>query len=252
MVYIMPNQILKGSVKYCLGNKLFFIFVFVQFLLFECITNKVGGLLKSSSLIVLFVVLGYGLKVTQDVMNGGTSLPKIKMNELINFGLKGIVVYTFYLTIQASILGLISMTLNFPEFDIEEIILEISETISLFYEHDPLSFILFIVLGLMVVYGTVFFMEIALARLADGGKLRDAFDFRGIKNTIEVIGWKEYTIDYTKIILSVIILIFINGIFKSYGGISIIAGVITDMLAFIVEYRGIGNIYKEYKEKTSE
>ena len=188
MVYIMPNQMLKGSVKYCIGNKLFFIFVFLQFLLFECITNKVGGLLKSTSLIVLLVVLGYGLKVTQDVINGGTSLPKIKLNELINFGLKGIVVYTFYLTIQGSILGLVSMILNFQEFDLEEIILELSETITLFFEHDPLSFILFIVLGLLTVYGTVFFMEIALARLADGGKLRDAFDFRGIKHTIDIIG----------------------------------------------------------------
>lgn len=140
------------------------------------------------------------------------------------------------------------MILNFPEFDLEEIILELSETITLFFEHDPLSFILFIVLGLLTVYGTVFFMEIALARLADGGKLRDAFDFRGIKHTIDIIGWKEYTIDYTKIVLAVVILIFLNGVFKSYGGISIFAGVITDMLAFVVEYRGIGNIYREYKE----
>ncbi|AMD16991.1 hypothetical protein TL18_02505 [Methanobrevibacter sp. YE315] len=248
----MPNQILKGSVKYCLGNKLFFIYVFVQFLLFECITNKVGGLLKTTSLIVLLVVLGYGLKVTQDVMNGGTSLPKIKLNELINFGLKGIVVYTFYLTIQASILGLISMKLSFPEFDIEEMILNLPETVSLFYEHDPISFILFIVLGLLTVYGTIFFMEIALARLADGGRLKEAFDFRGIKRSIEVIGWKNYTIDYTKIVLAVVILVFLNGIFKAYGDISIIAGVITDMLAFTVEYRGIGNIYKEYKELADE
>lgn len=34
-------------------------------------------------------------------------------------------------------------------------------------------------------------MEIALARLADGGKLRDAFDFRGIKHTIDIIGWRN-------------------------------------------------------------
>ena len=61
--------------------------------------KQIGGLLKSTSLIVLLVVLGYGLKVTQDVINGGTSLPKIKLNELINFGLKGIVIYTFYLKI---------------------------------------------------------------------------------------------------------------------------------------------------------
>ena len=244
----MPNQMLKGTVKYCLGNKLFFIMVFVQFLLFELITDKIGGLLKSTSLIVLIVVLGYGLKVTEDVMNGGTSLPKIKLKEWINYGLKGLIVYTFYLTIQASILGLISLKMNFPEFDIEEMILELPETISLFYEHDPISFILFIILGLIVVYGTIFFMEIALARLADGGKLKDAFAFREIKHTIDVIGWKEYAEDYTKIIASVVILVFLNGLFTSYGGISIIACVITDMLAFTVEYRGIGNIYRGYKK----
>ena len=248
----MPNEILKGSVRYCTGNKTFFIYVFVQFLIFECITNKVGGIMKTTSLIVLLVVLGYGLKVTQDVINGGTSLPKIKLNELINFGLKGIVIYTFYLTIQASALGLVSLIFRFPEFDLEELILELHETIALFYEHYPVSFILFIILGLLIVYGTIFFMEIALAILADGGKLKEAFDFPRIKNTIEIIGWKEYAADYTKIVAAVVILVFINGLFKSYGWISIIVGVITDMLAFTVEYRGIGKIYGEYKELTNE
>ena len=243
----MPNIMLKGSVKYCLGNKIFFIYVLAQFLIFECITNKVGGILKSTSLIVLLIVLGYGLKVTQDVINGGKSLPKIKLKELINFGLKGIVVYTFYLTIQASFLDLVSLKLNFPEFDLEEMLLNIGETISLFYEHDAISFILFIFLGLVVVYVTVFFMEIALAILADGGKLKEAFNFHKIKNIISIIGWNSYAIDYTKIVLAIVILVFIKGLFNSYNGINIIMGVITDMLAFIVEYRGIGNIYNEYK-----
>lgn len=248
----MPNEVLKGSVRYCTGNKIFFIYVFAQFLLFEIITNKVGGLMKTTSLIVLLVVLGYGLKVTQDVINGGTSLPKIKLNELVNFGLKGIVIYTFYLTIQASALGLISLMFNFPEFDLEEMILNLHETVALFYEHDPLSFILFIILGLLIVYGTIFFMEIALAIMADGGKLKEAFDFRRIKRTIETIGWKEYAADYTKIVAAVVILVFINGLCKSYGWISIIIGVLTDMLAFTVEYRGIGKIYREYKELIKE
>ena len=245
-VFKMPNQMLKGTVKYCLGNKLFFVFVFVQFLLFECITNTVGGILKSTSLIVLLAVLGYGLKVAQDVMNGGKSFPKINLNEFINFGLKGIVIYTFYLTIQASILGLLSMALNFPEFDLEELIVHLPETVELFYQHDPLSCIFFILFGLITVYMTVFFMEIALARLADGGRLKDAFDFNGIKNTIDVIGWNEYFIDYTKIILSIVILVSINILSINYGVIGILIGV-TDILAFTVEYRWIGNIYREYK-----
>ena len=248
----MPNAMLKGSVRYCTENKLFCLFVLVQFIIFECLLNKVGGLLKSTSLIVLLVVLGYGLKVTQDVIGGGTCLPKITLKELVTFGVKGIVVYTFYLTIQASLLGLISLLFDFPEFDIEEMIINLHETVALFFEHDPVSFVLFIILGLLVVYGTIFFMEIALARLADDGKLRDAFDFRDIKRSIDIIGWKEYAADYTKIIASVVILVFINGFFTSYGVIGIVIGVITDMLAFVVEYRGIGNIYREYKHLAGE
>lgn len=205
--------------------------------------------MKSTSLIVLLIVLGYGLKITQDVINDGESLPRININELINFGLKGIVVYTFYLTIQASFLGLISLILNFPEFEIEEMLLNLHETVALFFEHDPLSFIIFIVFGLLIVYGTIFFMEIALAILDDSGKLKEAFDFPRIKNSIEIIGWKEYTADYTKIVLAVTILIFIRGFFDSYSWMYFIICVITDILAFIVEYRGIGLIYKEYKEK---
>ena len=244
----MPNEMLKGSVRYCTGNKIFFLYVFAQFLIFECITNKVGGIMKTTSLIVLLVVLGYGLKVTQDVINGGESLPKIKLKELVDFGVKGIVIYTFYLTIQSSALGLISLKMNFPEFELEEMILNLHETVELFLEHDPISFIIFIILGLLIVYGTIFFMEIALAILADGGKLKEAFDFPRIKKIIQTIGWKEYAADYTKIVASVVILVFINGLFKQYGWISIIIGVITDMLAFLVEYRGIGMIYKGYKE----
>ena len=119
----MPNAMLKGSVRYCTTNKVFFLYVFVQFFIFECLLNEVGGIMKSTSLIVLLVVLGYGLKVTQDVINGGTGLPKIKLKELVNFGLKGIVVYTFYLTIQASALGLISLLFKFPEFDLVGLVL---------------------------------------------------------------------------------------------------------------------------------
>ena len=248
----MPNAMLKGSVRYCMENKLFCLVVLVQFIIFEVLLNKVGGIMKSTSLIVLLVVLGYGLKVTQDVINGGTELPKINLNELINFGLKGIVVYTFYLTIQASALGLISLMFNFPEFDIEEMILELHETIALFFEHDPISFILFIILGLLIVYGTIFFMEIALAILADGGSLKEAFDFPRIKDTIDIIGWKEYAADYTKIIAAVVILVFINGLFTGYGVFGMLISVITDMLAFTVEYRGIGNIYREYLHLVSE
>ena len=63
---------------------------------------------------------------------------------------------------------------------------------------------------------------------------------------------QEYAEDYTKIVAAVVILVFINGYFHSYGWISIIIGVLTDILAFTVEYRGIGNIYRGYKQKINQ
>lgn len=247
----MPNKILEGTVRYCLGNKLAFIIVLVQLFLFEYIFGEVGLFMKSSSLIVLLIVLGYGLKVTQDVMYGGESLPKISLSEWFNFGVKGIIVYTFYLTIQASFLRVMSLDLNFPKFNLEELLIDIQGTVVLFYKHDPLSFIEFIAFGVIIVYITVFFMEIALARLADGGNLPDAFDFHGIKNVIDVIGWTSYAIDYTKIVLAFVILLSINNLSHLFGEINILVSVITDFMMFIVEYRGIGNIYREYKELTN-
>lgn len=247
----MPNQMLKGAVKYCIEDKRFFLFVLIQFFIFECIANNVGGIMKSTSIIVLLIILGYGLKVTQDVIYGGKHLPKIKIREWVDLGFKGFIVYSFYLTIQASALFLLSKYLNFPPFDLEEMILYLGETVELFFEHDPISFIIFILAGLIIVYVTIFFMEISLAKLADGEHLKDAFDFREIKHVIETIGWNNYAIDYTKIVLALVILISINIFFTRYNGLNIIMGVITDILAFLVEYRGIGNIYREYKELTA-
>ena len=52
-------------------------------------------------------------------------------------------------------------------------------------------------------------MELALARLADGGKLKNAFNFPHIKHAIDIIGWRKYAWGYTKIIFSIVILTFI-------------------------------------------
>ena len=160
--------------------------------------------------------------------------------------------YTFYLTIQVSVLGLISILIDFPIFELEEFILNISETIALFYEHNPINFIIFILTGIITVYVTIFFMEIALAILADGGKLKEAFNFPKIRDIISTIGWNHYAIDYTKIVLAVVILISLRSFFDSYSVLNFIVCVITDILAFVVEYRGIGNIYKEYANEMKE
>ena len=103
------------------------------------------------------MVLGYGLTITRDVINGGIRLPKIMIKNVVVLGIKSIIVYLIYFFVQAIILGVISNPLNFPEFDLEDLLLQLPETIKLFFSHSPTDAFIFIVLGAIVFYITTFF-----------------------------------------------------------------------------------------------
>ena len=247
----MALAILEGSIKYATKNKAFFIYTLLIITLLEWTLDVSEGYLLYSAIIYLFVLVGYGLKVTKDVIDGGDCLPTISLKELFNFGCKGSIVYIFYIGVQYLLLSIMCGLLNFKDFDLEDLIVEFHETIHMFLTHDIVSFILFIVLGVIIVYATMFFTKIGLGTLANGGSIKDAFNFSRIRHILDIIGLKEYIIDYSKIILSVVILMFINKIFDPFGTVNIIVGVVTNFLIFIIEFRGVGLIYKEYLELKS-
>lgn len=194
---------------------------------------------------------GYGLVVTQDIINGGTRLPKLETRNILNFGIKGNIIFSFYAFIQALLLAVVSMGINFPPFKIEELILNFNETLNLFFTHDMVSCTIFIVSGCIIVYITTFFMEIALARLADGGKLKNAFNFPRIKHAIDIIGWRKYAWGYTKIILSIVIVTFIIRYSIPIWFVDSIVDAVLSFLVFIIEFIGIGNVYKVYVDSKS-
>lgn len=243
----MPIRIIKSSYEYCAENKLFFAFVLV--VLFAC--QYVTDLLDSQligPIIISILTTGYGLQVTQDIINGGTRLPKIMPKKVISFGLKGMFIFYFYLFIQIFFLAIVSVKLNFPTFEMEELILNYSDTINLFIAHDPISFTIFIISGIIIVYVTTFFMELSLARLADGGKLRKSFNFPRIKRAIDIIGWKSYSWDYTKIIFSVVFLTFLLHYEIQIQIIDSIVDAILNFLIFSIQFIGIGKVYKVYTD----
>ena len=249
----MPVAVVEGSLKYCLKNKLFFIFVLLIFATLEyavAVINSSISLFASG--IASIFVLGYGLQVIEDVIGDGTRLPKIIPKKVIVFGLKGTVIRVFYLFIECLLLGMVASQLNFPIFEIEEIFSDYSNTLMLLYQHDAVSFFIFMVSGLIVSYVATFFMELALARLADGGQLRKSFNFVGIKHAIDIIGWKNYTIGYTKIILIIVVFFHINKFFDPYYGLNVIIGTLSLFVVFIIEYRGMGVVYKIYTDKKNE
>lgn len=247
----MPISVIKGSWDYCVKNMWFFLFIWGLLFILEILTDTL--IVPSfSSPIVFFVLMGYGLQVTKDIIDGGVRLPKIMPVKMIKYAIKGAIVFSFYVFIQMVLLSVVSAYLNFPYFEIEDLFVNYHETIMLFIHHDVVSFVIFIISGFIIVYVTSFFMELALARLADGGGLLNAFNFRRIKHAIDTIGWKKYTVGYTKIILSVIILIYINHFIRPYVYVNVVGGVILDMLTFVVEYRGIGLVYKVYVDSKKQ
>ncbi|MBQ9159959.1 MAG: DUF4013 domain-containing protein [Methanobrevibacter sp.] len=247
----MPIKVIKNSVEYCTENKKFFILILI--VLFTCqfltklVDSKVIG-----PLVMSLIMTGYGLQVTQDIIHGGTTLPQLNPGKIINFGIKGNIILFFYVAIQGFFLAFISEYLKFPPFVLENLFLNFKETINLIYSHNIGHCIIFLVSGFVIVYVTTFFMELALARLADGGKLKNAFNFPRIKHAIDIIGWRKYAWGYTKIILSIIILTFVVHYSIPVRIIDSVLDAVLSFLIFIIEFIGIGNVYKVYVDSKSK
>lgn len=244
----MPIRIIKKSFEYCTQNKLFFISILLLFFLIQILIDLLGNSIIGS-IIMSLIMMGYGLEITHDIIHGGTRLPKIMPKKIISFGINGNIVFLFYTLIQGFLLSIVSTGLHFPIFELEEIFIRYNETFTLFMTHDTASFAIFIITGIIIVYITVFFMELALARLADGGKLKNAFDFKKIKRAIDIIGWRDYSIDYTKIIFSIIFLTFLKLYEIPIAAVDSAVDAVLWFLIFIIEYIGIGHIYKVYVDK---
>jgi len=73
-----------------------------------------------------------------------------------------------------------------------------------------------------------------------------------IKRAIDVIGWKDYSWDYTKIILSVVILTYLTQYHISITIVDSIFSTILRLLIFIIQFMGMGYVYKVYKENELE
>ena len=244
----MPIEVFKGSLKYCLGNIKSFLLVFLSFFLFEISLFIFDDFFICLLIIAAVLISGYCIQVIEDVINGGTRLPEMKLKKMIVFGAKSLVIVGFYFIIQVSLLGIVALILNFPLFDLEELVLKPQHTLNMIYGHGLGSFIIFLILGFVIYYVTIFFMELSLAKLADGGQLRKSFNFSKIKRAIDIIGWKNYTVGYTKIIIVIIFLAYVNKIFTGFTGLALIVDSLTLLTTFIVESRGMGRVYKVYTD----
>ncbi len=252
----MPLKSLKYTFDYCKTNLLGFTIILILLFSINYLNENADYysmkyqilFIAIASLITIFIY-GYGMVITKDIIKRGEKLPKIKIRECLIYGIKSFIIIVVYSGIQTFLLIDLAKRFYFPQFDLKQALLNIPETLKLFYVDNPLISIEFIVFSLMITYIFIFFMEISLARLADGGKLRESFNILKIKRCIDTIGWKKYTLDYTRLLISITILAYLQHGINFFGTFDYIISTIISLLIFIIEYIGIGAIYKEYKIK---
>ena len=196
---------------------------------------------------VSILITGYGMTITHDRINNGVRLPKINIKDVIVLGVKSYIVFIVYLFIQGTVLDWISSPFNFPRFELEDMLLDLPNTLNMLISHNHLHAIIFVVVGSILFYITSFFMEIAIARLADTGRILSAFNFSGIKNNIDAIGWDHYTKEYTLIILVIVLFGSLSYVKIPNLILNYIWTIILNFLMFTTQFLGIGAIYSEIK-----
>lgn len=258
----MPLTVLKEVWEYISENKKSLIIIFIAMTavnyslkyLTNYYTDIPAYMIIFNLILILTAVIltGYGLTITQDIINYGTRLPKIEIKEILFFGIPGtIIIYLFY-TAQEYIIKFLCVPLNFPEFDLEELLVNLPETLHMLHSHSPVDFVIFIVVGSILYYLTSFFMEVAIAKFADTKKFLHSFNIYEIFRDIHALGWYDYGKEFTLILLAMVILTYIQNIHVGNAAIDFIIYYTFDFGVFVTQFMGIGMAYRNIKAKVKK
>ena len=252
----MPHVIIKKVWDYCSYNKSFLLFILALLFVSSLIQNYVRAngdyydwmLLQ---ILVFIIVSGYGMSITRSRINHGKRLPKIIIKDIFSLGIKSGIITSIYLFIQGFILAHVCYALGFPPFDLKELLLNWPDTIHMMFHHDPVTTILFVFVGAILFYMSTFFMEIALAKLADTKSIWPALNLLSIKRSIDVLGWKNYAKEYTLIVLAIVILSHLISYDIPFTFIDSLIDMFLSFLIFVTQYLGIGAVYCKIKDLES-
>ena len=244
MIVTEPFKLIRNAIDYCKYNTKYLITALLVLIIFQTITEIVTlppMLLFIYLLVEVILFTGYGLFIIHDIINDGNQLPQFQLKNVMWLGIKGLIVITVYMSIQAIGTSVISTALSFSGFELEDMVLNFTHTIHELLNHNPLYDTIFLVSGIVITYVTVFFMEIGLAMLAEGEPLKNSFSLKLIKEKIDKIGWREYFIEYSIVITSIILLTAIASLLRNFG----IVTIMVNFLIFVIEYVAMGMVYKK-------
>ena len=192
------------------------------------------------------------MSITRDRINHGKRLPKIMLGEVFSLGIKSVFVYGFYLFVQFAVMIVMSMMFDFPIFNLEEMLLNLDDTVHMFLVNEIWYSLKFVVFGGLAFYITTFFVEIGLARLADTKSLLSAFNFASLYRSIKLIGLKAYVFECTSIILAIIVLSYLKYVSFTDFWFNHLWSTFLGFLIFATQYLGIGAVYANIKDKELE
>lgn len=260
--YLMPLSVLKEVWKYCSENEKSLIIIFIVMTainysikhLTDYYTNNPVNMIFFNSILIMTIVIftGYGTIITRDIINYGTRLPKINIKEIFYLGIPGTIIIYLFFSVQEFIIKLLCVPLHFPEFDLEELLVNLPETLHMLHAHSPLDLVIFIVVGSILYYITSFFMEVAISKFADTKKFLHSFNIYAIFKDIHTVGWYDYAKEFTTILLAMVILSYIQNIHVGNAAIDFIIFYLFDFGVFVTQFMGIGIAYKNIKAKAKE
>lgn len=258
---MMPHTVLKKVWNYSIHNKTHLLLILFLIIISNYLSKHTIDVIDYSfdrpslfiatitlSLILIFIT-GYGLSIIHDIINNGERLPKIKIKKIISYGIKGIIIIYVLTTIQSFLINLICIPLHFPEFDLEELLVDTHETLHLLYTHSPTDLIIFLIAGAIIYFITMFFMEVAIARLADKDKLLHSLNIVEIFRDINTIGGINYSKEFILIMIAMVILIYMGNIKVDNPIANFLINNVFEFGVYITQFVGIGIAYSHIKTK---
>lgn len=261
---LMPLIVLKNVLDYCKHDKKFLLLILILIVAsnymenyFETIINNSNEphyLLFASAMtfIVLIFMTGYGVSITKDCINNGRRLPKIDIKKIVSYGIKGIIIIFIFTLIQEHIIDFVCLPLHFPEFDLEELLVNLPETLHMLHAHSPTDLLIFLIAGSILFYLTGFFLEVAVAKLADTDSLWHSFNIVSIFRDIHSIGWLFYAKEFTIVLLAMVILMYLQNVHVNNATIDFIIKNVFEFAIYVTQFIGVGMAYKDIKEKAME
>jgi hypothetical protein len=262
-----PTKDTKG---WMIIGVLFLVMAVVDYLIGVYPTGIIYTLCGIISLILSIFILGYGLSLIKNTIDGKDNIPAFDFSKNFVDGLKSLVLYIVYFIIPTILTAIVmwitgvfsngfqiidyvisspalnqTLTAGAPVTDavIQNITGSIPTTlINSFFN----GFVISIVVGIVLFLIFTLFTYIGLARMAEYDSLKAGLSLGEVFKKISSIGWGSYIGWFILLIVVSAIIGFIGGLVSMipYLGVFIFALVFTSFL-FIFEYRAIGLIYNQ-------